>query len=54
MKIKHEYIRLSPRPETILKAMKEACLERETVEKMGTLLNRHVLSRLGIQSDTVC
>jgi hypothetical protein len=33
MKMKHKYIRLSLRPETILKAMKNACLERETVEK---------------------
>jgi hypothetical protein len=50
MKIKYKCIRQSLKPETILKAMKKACLERETVEKMGTLLNRYILSRLGIQS----
>lgn len=52
--MKRKYVRLSLRPETILKTMKNACLERETVEKMGTVLNRYILSRLGIQSDIVC
>jgi len=52
--MKHRYIRLLLRPETILKAMKQACLERETLEKIGTLLNRYISSRLGIQNDIVC
>jgi hypothetical protein len=33
MKMKRKYIRLSLIPETILKATKKACLERETVKK---------------------
>lgn len=37
-----------------LKSREKTCLERETVEKMGTLLNRYILSRLEIQSDIVC
>lgn len=52
--MKYKYIRLSLTPETILKAMKKTCLEREAVEKVGTLLNRYILNRLGIQSDIVC
>jgi hypothetical protein len=54
MKMKHKYIRLTLKPETILEAMKKAYLEKETVEKMGTLPNIYILSIPGIQSDIVC
>lgn len=35
MKMKHKYIKLSLIPETVLKTMNKACLERETVKKNG-------------------